>query len=257
MQRMTPFASLVPYAAFRMVNWGKLQKPRPVFIVGCGHSGTTLLKTILGAHPNIYSYPHESAMMYEGPNHAKRMIRHYQRLAVVQSAKVFIEKTPRHIHFLDELLEVEPNARIIIMIRDGRDVAISYKKRNRGVVKGITRWVEDNRAGQIFWDRENVHVLKYEDLIEDFDSTITAALNFIGEEYHQACKDYHLKQRPKEKPSGQGGEDHQKFRDWQISQPLFDGRGQWKALDGEERRAVKEIAGDMLAEYGYAKDNNW
>ena len=32
----------------------------PIFIVGCGHSGTTLLNKLLGHHSNIFSIPDES-----------------------------------------------------------------------------------------------------------------------------------------------------------------------------------------------------
>ena len=36
----------------------------PVFIVGCGRSGTTLLRLMLNAHPDL-AIPHESHFMYQ------------------------------------------------------------------------------------------------------------------------------------------------------------------------------------------------
>lgn len=34
----------------------------PTFIVGCGHSGTSVLLAILGAHPRIYPVTYESGI---------------------------------------------------------------------------------------------------------------------------------------------------------------------------------------------------
>jgi hypothetical protein len=39
---------------------------RPVFIVGCGHSGTTLLTAMLDSHPQMHAYPGESNVFLRG-----------------------------------------------------------------------------------------------------------------------------------------------------------------------------------------------
>jgi hypothetical protein len=59
------------------------------------------------------------------------------------------------------------------------------------------------------------------------------------------------------KPPSAHEAQHRQYRNWQINQPLFDGRGKWKRMTSEEKRMVKEIAGHMLVECGYVGDNNW
>jgi len=69
------------------------------------------------------------------------------------------------------------------MLRDGRDVACSIRDRTGSLEKGIRRWVSDNTLGRPYWDHPRVRVVKYEDLVESFQSTIRGVLEFIGSEY--------------------------------------------------------------------------
>ncbi|MEM9701334.1 MAG: hypothetical protein AAF907_02670, partial [Planctomycetota bacterium] len=55
------------------------------------------------------------------------------------------------------------------------------------------------------------------------------------------------------KPHSASGHDHNRLRNWQINQPLFDGRGKWKTLTSDEYEAVNRIAEPLLQEYGYPK----
>jgi len=230
-----------------------------VFIVGCGHSGTTLLRQILGAHSLIYDIPYESRLGLK--NNPKRLIAYFDRLAICEKKTRWVEKTPRHIHCIPQLLELLPDAKILIILRDGRDVACSIKDRHGDIEEAITRWVEDNLAGEAYWQHPNVYVLKYESIIEDFEGTIATVLDFIGEEYEPAMHEYHRMNSPNQaerisKPPSPNGKNHNRYRRWQISQPLFDGRGKWKGMTDEEKRIVQEHAGEMLARYGYA-DGDW
>jgi len=105
-------------------------------------------------------------------------------------------------------------------------------------------------------------VLKYEDVVENFSGTIRAALNFLGEDFEEQVLRSH--EKPKyfyskkiEKPPDTTQAHHDQYRNWQINQKLFDGRGKWKQLTEEKKTVIKKAAGDMLIEYGYTTDMDW
>jgi hypothetical protein len=254
-------------------NWRAFRAARkdkpPIFIVGCGHSGTSLLIAILGVHSHIYAVPWETCFAYDYKRREVRLIpqvelflRRFDTRAIRAGKLRWAEKTPRHIYAIPELLHCRPQARIVIILRDGRDVAYSLWKKGESLQAGIERWVDNNRRGQAFWNHPNVYTLRYEDLIENFEPTLRKLLAFLGEEYedqlarfHEVPKFYYAEKI--EKTPDEGGSYHHTHRNWQINQKLFDGRGRWKALDNEQKQVIKEVAGDMLIEYGYAADKNW
>ena len=65
--------------------------------------------------------------------------------AVSEGYERWIEKTPRHIRVIDEILKWSPESKIILIVRDGRDVACSMRDRYGDIKTGIERWVRDNR----------------------------------------------------------------------------------------------------------------
>jgi hypothetical protein len=122
--------------------------------------------------------------------------------------------------------------------------------------------MEHNRAGEAFWSHPSVYVFRYEQLIENFESTVTHILGFLGEQYEPGMHEYH--NSPKhfyfyiiEKPPDASRIHHNQYRNWQINQPLFDGRGKWKRMTEQEKLVVKEHANEMLVDYGYVDNVNW
>jgi hypothetical protein len=251
-----------------LYNSRKSENP-PIFIVGCGHSGTSLLLSILGAHSRIYAVPTETYFAVDFATDKPRLRKDTELFlwnldaGAIRAGKMrWMEKTPKHIYTIPTLLSLRPKARIIIIIRDGRDVATSLLKRHNNLRKGIDRWVNDNRAGESFWNHPNVYKIRYEDLIENFETTMRGIVHFLGEDYEEQLAHYY--ETPKfyyskkiEKPPAEGEDHHDTYRNWQINQPVFDGRGKWKKLGEEEKQLIKDIAGDMLIEYGYAEDKSW
>ena len=174
----------------------------------------------------------------------------------------WIEKTPPHVYRIKEILDYFPNAKVLLMLRDGRDVACSIQSRTGNLEGGIERWVEDNQAGEPFWKHANVQVVRYETLVVEFEKTLRGIFEFVGETFEESIMRYHEKPRNYlgsrvEKPVYAFGESNSAYRNWQMNQPLFDGRGRWQRLTESEKQLIKEKAGEMLIKYGYAADLNW
>lgn len=232
----------------------------PTFIVGCGHSGTSILLRIMGAHSRIHAIRQESSLaMATNP---QAMLRQFDVEACLHGKSRWIEKTPTHVHHIERLLNLRKGCMILLIIRDGRDVAWSIKEREGDIGKGIERWIHDNGAGERFWRHPQVHVLRYEDLVSQPETTITSVTHFLGEDFEAAMLNYHQEPRnfystAPEQPPNRSFEFHRQFRNWQINQPLFDGRKRWKLLSEAEKLVIKQRASEMLSRYGYGTESEW
>lgn len=234
----------------------------PIFIVGCGHSGTSLIRTILGTHSRIYAIPQESNIAIEENYHwFQRSLQEFDQKTIAVGKHRWVEKTPKHIYHIGKILEWCPDAKILLIIRDGRDVGHSIQARSGNLVAGLKRWVADNLAGKAYWNHSNVYVFKYEDLISDFDTCIHQILDFLSEKYENTMKEFYRQPRIRylgrngdkeiSPPPNPSGNNHVQYRNWQLSQPLFDGRGRWQGMSDEEKVLMNKIAGEMLNELGY------
>src|SRR4051794_13051296 len=81
----------------RRIARGMDLKP-PIFIVGCGHSGTSLVLAILGAHSKIYAVPYESKFGFKSDEAAKALFAEFDAKTVSAGKQRWVEKTPRHVH---------------------------------------------------------------------------------------------------------------------------------------------------------------
>ena len=239
----------------------------PIFIVGCGHSGTSLLIRLLGSHPDIHPIEKESALFLKSDEHIQRLMNQWDRDCEEESKKRWVEKTPPHIFQIRRLQSHRPNAQFVLIIRDGRDVVSSLRHRPgyESVSDRIDRWVYDNVAGLPYWSMSNLHVIRYEELVSNPKSTLTELFQFLGSGFSDQLLSYHENsvtwysddiQKPENIRSHH---DHMSLRNWQINQPIFDGRGKWKTdLSEDERRAFKSSpAQTLLEQFGYVEDANW
>jgi len=117
-----------------------------IFIVGCGHSGTTLLAARLGNHDQIHVIPKETGWFL--PKRSlragkKKMNLEFSR-AKEDGKKILLEKTPKHIHCIHRILKVYPCAKIIIVHRNCYDNIASLKKRFNFEL-ALNRWLIDTK----------------------------------------------------------------------------------------------------------------
>ena len=91
------------------------------------------------------------------------------------SHQTLLEKTPMHIRYVDRILRRFPAARVIEVIRDGRDVCVSYNALAEkqawariGTAGAIRQWKRCINWGEQFRAQPElatrIHVVRYEDL---------------------------------------------------------------------------------------------
>lgn len=194
-------APMINYLGKRKMKRLNLRRP-PIFIGGCGRSGTTLLLSILDAHPHIYAFPHEVTTFgrwkasRSGGWEPERMDRFYKsilRASIPRSAERFCEKTPRNVRHIEEIFSYfEQEARFIHLIRDGRDVLLSRHPDNpEAYWVAPETWVQDVKSGLAYRDDPRVFTVFYEDLIRDYQATVKALLEFLEEPYTGEMKDWY------------------------------------------------------------------
>jgi Sulfotransferase family len=262
------------------------------FIVGSARSGTTLLRILLNAHPDV-AVPPESRFVTElwrGQNEVDvdqflAELRDHSRFkvwdlpiqevrdeligspvpyaAAVEAAfrayakhrgkSVYGDKTPRYVENIPLLAELWPDAKFIHQIRDGRNVALSYADVPFGPkdVAGAARlWKSRVSAGmKAGRDLAGRYMeIRYEDFIEDFESSTKLITDFLGIEFDEAMLDYTERARDdilpraaKYNPNVGKSVDAAKKRSWQDSMP------------DSQVRIFEAIAGDLLEELGYER----
>jgi hypothetical protein len=177
------------------------------------------------------------------------------------------DKTPTYCQHLQSLEHLLPEARFIHLVRDGRDVAVSLRR----------RWFSPGHDIAIqaqFW-RSNVEAarlqgagcrhyleLRYEDLLRNPEVILRRICSFLGLTYHPAMLVYH-ERTPKRLQEHRGraradgsvvvtAEERLRQQELTTQPPDLSRIGVWQqSLTPEESRQFEELAGDLLRDLGY------
>jgi hypothetical protein len=115
--------------------------PRPIFVLGSPRSGTTFLGDCLAA-TGVVDYHFEPLAIKRANRHviagewSDRRARYLYRLiyrTLVDTSgryRCFADKTPRNCFIVDRLARWFPDARFVLINRDGRDVAVSLREKD-------------------------------------------------------------------------------------------------------------------------------
>ena len=233
------------------------------FIVGCGHSGTTLLARILGENSETYVPPIETETFLHGRERAEKSLRHYLNETAAHEKKLLVEKTPRHVYAIDIARELAPESKFIAMVRDGRDVVSSLMHRGASFESALQRWKNDNQPIIENWGKDDVLVLRYEDLITQTETEIGRVCAFLGIPFEDGMLEHHVSQKnwfgqsEVRKGTGVGPGEHEALRNWQVNQPIFDGRGRWKeTLSPEQAELITQgPTKELMKQFGYLTDS--
>ena len=297
------------------------------FILGHARSGTTLLMRLARLHPEVHCnyQAHfftrkpllkslvDSAEIEEWLTRKSNRWNHGRDLSplVLRASADFImerdaaregkmivgDKSPSsviHGQVVRDMHALYPDAKIVNIVRDGRDVLISERFRNfveeskfltaedRRIISDLkmdsapfsdgrrsiftetfirniaSRWVEDLAETESESKRlygENYHTLRYEDLLANPLDVMSKVWQFLG------VKDIpdSLGEAINTEMNSNPDEEWQAKRNEGIASFLPKGQaGNWQRLFTEKDKSIfKNVAGGMLIDCKYEKDDNW
>ena len=297
------------------------------FIFGHARSGTTLLMRLVRLHPEVHcnyqahffsrrpllkslvNTPEAEEWLSRKSNRWNRgrdlspvMLRAaadfvLEREALREGKRIVGDKSPLsmiHGQAVRELHAVYPDAKLIYIVRDGRDVLISERFRNfveeskflsrddRRILERLRENQDGFGAGKdsLFsrpfiqrvasgWARDLSEVeaaghdlfpgcfltLRYEDLLRDAFGEISRVWQFLGAKRVGKAVSKDVQAELASNPD----EEWQSKRNGDIASFLSKGQmGNWRSIFTTDDKALfKRIAGDTLVKWGYENDNNW
>jgi hypothetical protein len=234
----------------------------PVFILGMFRTGSTLLEQILAAHPRFSPlgesefWPRQvhslgGGMIKPGrrPHSAEqaemkvRWQEHLEERHVSDGVRV-TDKRPDNLFHIATILDVLPEAKVVITERDWRDTLVSvYGTRlhpQHGYANepmAIANHIRLCRQIADFWVEalpDRIRKVSYEALIETPEPILKELFGWLGESWDPACMDFHRLSNSVRTASV-----------WQVREPLNAGRiGRWRLYE----EPLRKIFGDALDE---------
>ncbi|MCB1366611.1 MAG: sulfotransferase [Rhodobacteraceae bacterium] len=191
-----------------------LQAQRPVFITGMNRSGTSLVEQILASHSMVHgggeiSVLGDLAAPLRGRHgdldrgEATSLAATYCAAIAAKSDLPFVtDKMPANFRWIGLIRRILPEARIILVERDVRDVCFSNFKASFESAGHMYAYDQQSLARYyaiyadlvahwkaVFGDA--LFVLKYEDLVADPEPVIRRLLGFIGLDWEDQVMEFH------------------------------------------------------------------
>jgi hypothetical protein len=190
---------------------------RPIFIVGCPRSGTTLLRLILDSHPNISCGP-ESHFLTDMEGIVGR---YWHRITPFGFAKTYwhekiaeffdsfqmeharargksrwADKTPKYSIKLAFINDVFPDAQVVHVIRDPYDVVASHRERwgYKSALECANRtwreYITSARSVGTTLPPERYREVRYEELVAKPEAVVRSLIEYLGEPWTETILDY-------------------------------------------------------------------
>ena len=209
-------------------KWNKIDiksKNEPVFLFGFPRSGTTLIDTILSSHPlvnvfeetvitdkfiyslnkkinnNFFNLEKVDIKLLE--NMRQKYFETRNSFTTFDSQKVYIDKMPLNLIYTGEIVRFFPDAKFIFVIRNPYDSILSSFMQQFAPNDAMLNLTSIKDATQLYdlimnlWFKYNdifnlnVHTIKYESVVQNFDETIKNLLNFLNIEWNDKLNEFY------------------------------------------------------------------
>jgi len=259
----------------------------PVFIGGMFKSGTSLLRAMLGRHSRLFAgletqwldqeargndpaersaWLERLSIFFDVPDTALEQAVGDARQPEVCLDRLmgflsrrdgrarWVEKTPYNVSSIDRILAFWPEAKIIHVVRDPRDVYASMVEIGKWAEPAVFagHWCATVGAAREWLDAAGgvhpaYHQLRYEALVRAPEPTMREALAFLGESWESEVAMFNGRPQDFERVRRATGKVSTTLK--RLALPLTDNRiGVWGSIIGQERW---ELAQAELGRRGY------
>jgi tetratricopeptide (TPR) repeat protein len=261
------------------------KKLKIVFLVGFPRSGTTLTEQIMESHPEFiathevpvlprlireisevvdrsFNYPMDMATLSE-PEVIMLREAYMQRMSeslnlTIDANKFLLDKLPLNIIHLGFISRLFPEARILLAVRDPRDVCLSCFSQTFTYNQAMRQFLDINDTAKFYavvmklWFHYkkvldiNVIETRYEDIIDNLESAARRILEFVGADWNDEVLKYYesAKNRHVFTPSYQG-----------VTQPVYrDSIAKWRNYE-QDLTSVMPVLEPYIREFGYDTEN--
>jgi tetratricopeptide (TPR) repeat protein len=220
----------------------------PVFLVGFPRSGTTLLQQILGTCRKLVILEEKPLVDAMIDDLSARGLRYPEDILDIDSTAIeglrnaylssateyvpdrhdgsLIDKMPLNLVHVPLIYRVFPGARIILAVRHPYDVCLSCYMQNFRLNEAMIHFLDLNDTANLYnlvmglWglytDRLplNLHVIKYEDLVSDFDNETRRLFEFLELPWDASVQDFAARAKSQDARSLTPSYD-------QVSEPIY------------------------------------
>ena len=211
-------------------NWSNINfldnRNDPIFIIGFPRSGTTLLDTILRSHPSVEVIEEEPIIDEFIKSLEKKINYNFKNLENIREDTieemrnfyfnernkfikdkankfVYIDKMPLNVIHIGEFLRFFPKSKFIFALRHPYDSVLSCFMQNFTPNNAMINFTNINDACYLYdlvmqlWIKYkklfslNVHTVKYEDVVNDFDKSISNLLKFLKLEWSDDVREFY------------------------------------------------------------------
>lgn len=274
-ERLAAYFRSAPAGRWRNCSPGSYSAPvgTHVFLIGFPRSGTTLLEQLLAGHSEIEALEERGSLgaamadFLVPPGGLARLdemdgdaLARYReaywaevRSSGVRPGRVFIDKMPLNTMTLGLIAKLFPDAKIVLALRDPRDVVLSCFRRRFEMSANMYELLTLEDAARFYasvMDLANVclekfslaaRISRYEDLVAGLEGSMRGLCAFLDVTYEPGMLDFErtVRQRAIATPSGK-----------QLARGLQSGAGQWRAWR-TELEPVLPLLAPFVARYGY------
>ena len=253
----------------------------PVFLVGFPRSGTTLLDVILDSHPGIQileekpavsaigkslqsmpgGYPGAMAELTPPAIEELRNVyfRTADRFIDREPGKVLIDKLPLNTIRTGLILRVFPAAKFIVAVRHPCDVCLSCFMQDFKINDAMASFFTLEDSARLYdkvmrlWQQyvrvlpHSYCVVRYEDLVDDFEAQTRRLLRFVGVDWNDAVRQYHqhaVQKRNISTPS---------YR--QVTEPIYKRAcNRWRRY-AEQLEPIMSVLEPHIEHFGYGSSD--